>query len=65
MVHRYSLLLIAVAFYYAQAFIPIMSLDVPDGALTSSPIAALSWLSGYSPHPVSYTHLTLPTTPYV
>jgi preprotein translocase subunit SecY len=63
MVHRYSLLLIAVAFYYAQAFIPIMSLDVPDGALTSSPIAALSWLSGYSPHP--YHYLTIGLMPFI
>lgn len=63
MAHRYSLLLIAVAFYYAQAFIPIMSLDVPDGALTSSPVAALSWLSGYSPHP--YHYLTIGLMPFI
>lgn len=63
MVHRYSLLLVAVAFYYAQAFIPIMSLDVPDNAMTFAPIAALSWLSGYSPHP--YHYLTIGLMPFI
>ena len=31
---------------------------------TAAICESLSWL-GDNPHPVSYTHLTLPTTPYV
>ncbi len=60
---RYALLLIAVAFYYLQAFIPIMSVDVPDGAVKASALSALSWLSGYSPHP--YHYLTIGLMPFI
>lgn len=60
---RYTLLLIAVAFYYLQAFMPIMSVDVPDGAVKVSAISALSWLSGYSYHP--YHYLTIGLMPFI
>lgn len=63
MAKRYTLLLIAVAFYYLQAFIPIMSLDIPDGAVKNTGIEALSWLSGYSPHP--YHYLTIGLMPFI
>jgi len=63
MAKRYTLLLIAVAFYYLQAFIPIMSLDVPDSAVSTTGIEALSWLSGYSPYP--YHYLTIGLMPFI
>ena len=55
-------LLVILALIWASAFFNIKISTYSFGPIT---IAFLRVLLGSIPVPVSYTHLTLPTTPYV